>query len=127
MLSAIKTNATAAEVDVRARRDGQLYILHDTTLDRTTNGKDTEAIRHYPNEKALCRIIVRFEIPYQLIGKTVIQSSAFVGVFVNVRCPLSFTHGDADCFPTNIVDHEQHDVRPYGLSCSNSIGRKYHG
>lgn len=35
---AIEVGATAVEVDVRTSSDGQLYILHDTTLDRTTNG-----------------------------------------------------------------------------------------
>ena len=36
---AIEVGATAVEVDVRTSRDGELFILHDTTLDRTTNGK----------------------------------------------------------------------------------------
>jgi glycerophosphoryl diester phosphodiesterase len=36
---AIQVGATAVEVDVRTSRDGQLHILHDATLDRTTNGK----------------------------------------------------------------------------------------
>lgn len=36
---AIEVGATAVEVDVRTSRDGQLFILHDSTLDRTTNGK----------------------------------------------------------------------------------------
>ncbi len=35
---AIKVDATAVEVDVRTSRDGQLFILHDATLDRTTDG-----------------------------------------------------------------------------------------
>lgn len=35
----IEVGATAVEVDVRTSRDGQLFILHDTTLDRTTDGK----------------------------------------------------------------------------------------
>lgn len=35
----IEVEATAVEVDVRTSKDGQLFILHDTTLDRTTNGK----------------------------------------------------------------------------------------
>jgi glycerophosphoryl diester phosphodiesterase len=33
------SGATAIEVDVRTTNDGQLIILHDATLDRTTNGK----------------------------------------------------------------------------------------
>jgi len=36
---AIRSGATAVEVDVRTSRDGHLFILHDATLDRTTNGK----------------------------------------------------------------------------------------
>jgi glycerophosphoryl diester phosphodiesterase len=34
---AIETGATAIEVDVRTSKDGYLVILHDATLDRTTN------------------------------------------------------------------------------------------
>lgn len=36
---AIKVGATAVEVDVRTSKDGLLFVLHDATLDRTTNGK----------------------------------------------------------------------------------------
>lgn len=35
---AIEAGATAVEVDVRTSRDGELFILHDAKLDRTTNG-----------------------------------------------------------------------------------------
>lgn len=35
---AIKVGATAVEVDVRTSRDGRVFILHDATLNRTTNG-----------------------------------------------------------------------------------------
>ncbi len=35
---AIEVGATATEVDVRTSKDGRLFILHDATLDRTTNG-----------------------------------------------------------------------------------------
>ena len=35
---AIEVGATASEVDVRLTLDRQLVILHDQTLDRTTNG-----------------------------------------------------------------------------------------
>jgi glycerophosphoryl diester phosphodiesterase len=35
---AIEVGATAVEVDVRTSRDGELFILHDVTLERTTNG-----------------------------------------------------------------------------------------
>lgn len=40
---AIQVGATAVEVDVRTSRDGELFILHDATLDRTTNGKGPAA------------------------------------------------------------------------------------
>mgnify|MGYP001005117535 CR=1 FL=1 len=37
--SAIEVGATAVEIDVRTSKDGRLFLLHDATLDRTTNGK----------------------------------------------------------------------------------------
>ncbi|MCF6278292.1 MAG: hypothetical protein L3J16_06035, partial [Anaerolineales bacterium] len=36
---AIEVGATGVEVDVRTSKDGHLFLLHDKTLDRTTNGK----------------------------------------------------------------------------------------
>lgn len=39
LIRAIEAGATAVEVDVRTSRDGELFLLHDPTLDRTTNGK----------------------------------------------------------------------------------------
>jgi glycerophosphoryl diester phosphodiesterase len=35
---AIEVGATAVEVDVRTSNDGELFILHDATVDRTTSG-----------------------------------------------------------------------------------------
>lgn len=35
---AIEAGATAVEVDVRTTRDGHLVVLHDATVDRTTDG-----------------------------------------------------------------------------------------
>lgn len=35
---AIEAGATAIEIDVRTTRDGHLVVLHDKTVDRTTNG-----------------------------------------------------------------------------------------
>lgn len=37
--SALQYGATWIEVDVRKSKDGELFNLHDETLDRTTNGK----------------------------------------------------------------------------------------
>lgn len=39
ILRSIEAGATAVEVDVRTSSDGELFLLHDSTLDRTTNGK----------------------------------------------------------------------------------------
>lgn len=36
---AIRLGVDALEIDLRATRDGEIVILHDETLDRTTNGK----------------------------------------------------------------------------------------
>ena len=36
--AAVDADADACEVDVRATRDGQLVLMHDAALDRTTNG-----------------------------------------------------------------------------------------
>ena len=38
---AIEVGATAVEMDVRTTRDGKLYLLHDATLNRTTDGAGT--------------------------------------------------------------------------------------
>lgn len=38
-LRAIEAGATAVEVDARTTKDGHLVLLHDATLDHTTNGK----------------------------------------------------------------------------------------
>lgn len=38
---AIEVGATAVEMDVRTTRDGKLYLLHDATLNRTTNSEGT--------------------------------------------------------------------------------------
>lgn len=35
---AIQIGATAVEVDIRSTKDGALVIMHDSTVDRTTNG-----------------------------------------------------------------------------------------
>jgi len=36
---AIEIGATAVEIDVRTSKDGVLFLLHDATVDRTTNGQ----------------------------------------------------------------------------------------
>ena len=50
---AIEVGATAVEVDVRTSRDGKLFLLHDTTLDRTTNGKGRASERTLADLKKL--------------------------------------------------------------------------
>jgi len=37
---AIEVGADVVEIDVRSSRDGELFLLHDATLDRTTGGKE---------------------------------------------------------------------------------------
>ena len=50
---ALREGATHAEIDLRLTADGQIVIMHDATLDRTTNGSGTvsqmtlEEIRKY--------------------------------------------------------------------------------
>ena len=41
---AIEVGATAVEMDVRTSKDGVLFLLHDTTLDRTTGGTGPAAV-----------------------------------------------------------------------------------
>ena len=50
---AIKSGATATEVDVRRTKDGVLVILHDNTLDRTTSGTGPLSDITYAELKAL--------------------------------------------------------------------------
>lgn len=50
---AIETGATAVEVDVRTSADGQLFILHDATLNRTTNGTGAASERTLAELQAL--------------------------------------------------------------------------
>lgn len=53
MEGALREGATHAEIDLRLTADGQIVIMHDATLDRTTNGSGTvsqmtlEEIRKY--------------------------------------------------------------------------------
>lgn len=55
-----KTNACLShlmiEVDIRQGKEGTLWIMHDETLDRTTNAKGNILITDYPIEvsKFLC-------------------------------------------------------------------------
>ncbi len=50
---AIKLKATAIEIDVRTSKDGELFLLHDATLDRTTNGKGLASQMTMPQLKKL--------------------------------------------------------------------------
>jgi glycerophosphoryl diester phosphodiesterase len=38
---AIEIGADAVEIDVRLSKDGEIVVIHDATVDRTTNGKGT--------------------------------------------------------------------------------------
>jgi glycerophosphoryl diester phosphodiesterase len=50
---AFEVGATAVEIDVRTSRDGQLFLLHDATLDRTTDGKGPAGERSMAELKQL--------------------------------------------------------------------------
>ncbi|MCA9006621.1 MAG: glycerophosphodiester phosphodiesterase family protein, partial [Planctomycetaceae bacterium] len=50
---AIKLKATAVEIDVRTSKDGELFLLHDAKLDRTTNGKGPASELTMPQLKQL--------------------------------------------------------------------------
>ncbi len=80
-LRAIESNATAIEVDVRTTRDGQLVLLHDARLDRTTNGqglvgelkldeiKQLDAGKHFGEEFAGERVPTLIEVLEVCHGK----------------------------------------------------------
>ncbi|HID23986.1 MAG TPA: glycerophosphodiester phosphodiesterase family protein, partial [Planctomycetaceae bacterium] len=50
---AAELGAAVVEVDVRISRDGRLFLLHDPTLDRTTNGTDPASTRTMAELKQL--------------------------------------------------------------------------
>jgi glycerophosphoryl diester phosphodiesterase len=50
---AIEVGATAVEMDVRTSKDGVLFLLHDATLDRTTDGEGSAAARTISELKQL--------------------------------------------------------------------------
>jgi glycerophosphoryl diester phosphodiesterase len=53
ILRAIEVGASAVEVDVRSSSDGQLFLLHDATLDRTTDGEGKASDRTLAELKKL--------------------------------------------------------------------------
>ena len=50
---AFELGADAVECDVRRSRDGRLVVIHDDTLDRTTNGKGPVAGKSFAELRAL--------------------------------------------------------------------------
>jgi len=52
-LKAIEEGADFIEVDVRTTRDGELVIMHDSTVDRTTNGRGRVADMSLSEVKSL--------------------------------------------------------------------------
>ena len=58
--NAIKMGVDIVELDVQRTKDGQLILMHDPTLDRTSTGKGKIAvkpdmIRLYVNKEDLCQ------------------------------------------------------------------------
>ncbi|HIM31327.1 MAG TPA: hypothetical protein EYG57_17505 [Planctomycetes bacterium] len=49
----IDVGATAVEIDIRTSKDGRLFVLHDETLDRTTNGQGRASERTMAELKKL--------------------------------------------------------------------------
>src|SRR5437762_13585732 len=51
--AAIALGCDYVEIDVRATRDGQLVLLHDSTVDRTTDGSGRVAEMNFAAVRAL--------------------------------------------------------------------------
>ena len=52
--SSIRLGADVVELDVQKTKDGQLILMHDKTLDRTTTGKGTGFYPDTPSEEWRC-------------------------------------------------------------------------
>ena len=53
MISVASFRADGIELDVQLTKDGKVVVIHDETVDRTTNGKG--AVRNYVYED-LCKL-----------------------------------------------------------------------
>ncbi len=78
----IALHAHLVEFDVRATRDGQLVLLHDATLDRTTNG-------HGPIAHHLWNDVKRFTgydgQPLPLLADALRTGSGRTGVLIEIK------------------------------------------
>jgi len=62
---ALECGATGLEFDVRRCADGQLVVIHDDTIDRTTNGRGRVRSLNYA---ALCKFDAGFGSPIPLLA-----------------------------------------------------------
>ena len=59
----IEIGSDMIELDVHLSRDGEIVVIHDETLERTTNGKGMNRRSHPPGaEKARCGVLLRAAI-----------------------------------------------------------------
>lgn len=79
---AIALHAHLVEFDVQTTRDGQLVLLHDATLDRTTNG-------HGPVAEHLWSDVQRLTAgngqPVPLLADALWAASARIGVMIEIK------------------------------------------
>lgn len=78
----IALHAHLVEFDVRATSDGQLVLLHDATLDRTTNGHGPIANQFWSNVKQLTGGDGR---PLPILADTLRATSGRTGVMIEIK------------------------------------------
>lgn len=78
----IALHAHLVEFDVRATSDGQLVLLHDATLDRTTNGHGPIANQFWSNVKQLTGGDGR---PLPILADALRATSGRTGVMIEIK------------------------------------------
>ena len=79
---AIALHAHLVEFDVRATRDGQLVLLHDATLDRTTNGQGPIAEQLWSDVQ---RLTAGEGQPVPLLADALRTASGRIGVMIEIK------------------------------------------
>lgn len=80
--SAIALHAHLVEFDVRATLDGRLVLLHDATLDRTTNGQGPIAEQLRSDVK---RLAAGDGKPIPLLADALRAASGRIGVMIEIK------------------------------------------
>lgn len=78
----IALHAHMVEFDVQATRDGQLVLLHDATLDRTTNGHGPIAHKLWNDVKGLT---AHDGQPLPLLADALRTASGRIGVMIEIK------------------------------------------